>query len=167
LARRRSVLPFAADHNARMVWPGNLGVIPTVHIRHGFTAFDLIRRKLPGTHLVAHRDIEELLFREVEIIEEEVETRRPLAVILLHELFALFACDAAIADIDIDKMICPTHSTFDKFQIVAHTLEEAFDLFIIVFGRNAFDFLALPAKFALNDLDVFLSIPLDVTAEAD
>src|SRR6516165_6074931 len=64
-------------------------------------------------------------------------------------------------------MVGPPHATFDVFQVVAHTLEEALDLLVIVLRRNAFDFLSLPAELALDDVDVLLGVPFDVAAEAD
>ena len=58
-------------------------------------------------------------------------------------------------------------SALEELDVVAHALHEALDLLIVVLGRHAFHLIALPAKFFLDDLHLFLHIPRDVGAEQD
>src|SRR5215216_5076842 len=150
-----------------MVRPRHLSPIPFLHVRHPPARLHLVWGELPGADLMLDRDAEELFFRELQIIEKQIEARRPLAVILPHQALALLARHPMVADVYVGKMVRPSHAPLDEFQIVAHALEEAFDLLVIVLRRNALDFLAFPAELPLDDFNVFFSIPLDVAAEAN
>src|SRR6202000_1235669 len=100
-------------------------------------------------------------------IEKQVEARRPLAVILTHQRLAFRARHTLVADVDVGEVVGAPHAALDELQIVAHALEEALDLLVVVFRRDALALLAFPAELALDDFNVLPGVPLDVAAEAD
>src|SRR5438067_2550877 len=99
--------------------------IPEMLIPQRLAARDARRVVYVGTHQLVERDLHELEFGQTDVLEKDVEARRPPAFVLLDEPRRLVAGHTAVADVDAREMRRPCEPSFDVLQVIADALHRA------------------------------------------
>src|SRR5271166_246866 len=110
-------------------------------------------------------ELEELFLFHAQEIEEQVQRSGAPAVIFVDQIDRFLASLATISNIDRHEVRGTPKPSLEIFYVVAHTLHETFDLLIIIFGRNAFNLVALPGELTLDDLNLLFYVPRNEGAE--
>src|SRR5262245_21131810 len=115
---------------------------------------------------VLERDVHELVLGEPDVLEEDVQTGRPLAVVLVDEGDGLLGREAPVAKVDGHQVGRPSEAPLEELQIVADPLHGALDLLVAVLGGHALHALLLPVELAADQLGLGAHVPGDETAQA-